>query len=63
MILSQNYERFLAALPFVVPSPHHQSIDVTDVEGDVLTSALLHKRIYKNKKEFSINFLHNVSHA
>jgi hypothetical protein len=41
------------------PPPHHQLVVVMYAEE----VALLHKRIYKNKKEFSINVLHNVSHA
>jgi hypothetical protein len=41
----------------------HQSTYVRDVEEEVLALALLHNRIYKKKKEFSIYVLHNVSQA
>jgi hypothetical protein len=41
----------------------HQSAYVRDVEEEVFALALLRNRIYKKKKEFSINVLHSVSQA
>jgi hypothetical protein len=38
------------ALPLAAALP---SVDVMDVEEEVLTPALLHKRIYKKKKVFN----------